>query len=846
MSNVSSSQEYDDDRTIISLNRVHNETLVELSSLTLPEIEQLKGEIADSLPKSNLPGLILSGLTSVKSRNITRKKAEEDVNALFHGTALLREGMYQLMFGGPARVLSAYQRILELAGKDQNSAFPDGIWQFYVEFGLREDAGRHASETIAYHRSRPRNASTIDDITAWIMTAIYLLFDADNISATIWNEWTTLRLIKQYAASEKLENVAPFKTMIRDWLAARPYITMAGASYADKRRSVFEGFMKTYFDLMSEQQALSIRREVNRLAREERDAYQQQMSLLQRLEPGKFRDTRITVPLWQAKIGLIWKGHNYLFDVCMRDEFGRAMVFTTEGDTWPLEENVAGKPIDPYARALTIRGGWLYREDETGGKPIGYIAPPDINKVKGVVEQIVNSELPPSDTIADRLLIETPRSEQEHLRGLLPIPTKRAIKELSTAPIIINWDEQQRSFPLARLRREARRGVGDHPLTVMRTDTSIVFDQSHIFFDGTWGMAVAELMTNQAIDWCRHAMAADSKPGATAQRLSLISSQTFEDACKEAINIEGYSIAEAAAETTSVDLEKLNKMRQYLKQRGVGLTINDILILGRIFHAEEYIPSSHLTKLINDLPDKIRKPIMDSVEASGGINPALLIPMDASMHNPRDRIYPTSFRNPMSGMMDAYDSAKMSLGLWQVQGEFGGEQREQAWSTVEEARKQFFSYLLYYGELLEAIKAMTIRGESFNIATIKLLGHLPPQMQTLLDQIPQRFGVLNEVVKGEEVFSNVGQVAKDSSLIRFISAKDDGRAKRLVWGILTDDAGVMRVTLRDFRVHVEQLIEAGYMDLADMIARDYVETYAQTVNRLSDELRELALLEKDR
>jgi hypothetical protein len=144
-------------------------------------------------------------------------------------------------------------------------------------------------------------------------------------------------------------------------------------------------------------------------------------------------------------------------------------------------------------------------------------------------------------------------------------------------------------------------------------------------------------------------------------------------------------------------------------------------------------------------------------------------------------------------------------------------------------------YLRAFGQILRALKDVTMRGESFNTATIKLLAHLPAGMQRFLDQIPQRFSALNEVIKGDEVFSNVGRVAPGSSLVRFISAKDDGQAKHFVWGILTDDAGQMVVTLRDFRPHVEALLRANQGDLAQLITQDYVDAYVAGVNRLVDE-----------
>ena len=72
----------------------------------------------------------------------------------------------------------------------------------------------------------------------------------------------------------------------------------------------------------------------------------------------------------------------------------------------------------------------------------------------------------------------------------------------------------------------------------------------------------------------------------------------------------------------------------------------------------------------------------------------------------------------------------------------------------------------------------------------------------MLDSLPGTFDVINDVIKGQEVFSNVGPVSASSSLTRFNTAKDDNEKKVLAWGIMTDAKGVMHISLRDARPHV--------------------------------------------
>ena len=136
-------------------------------------------------------------------------------------------------------------------------------------------------------------------------------------------------------------------------------------------------------------------------------------------------------------------------------------------------------------------------------------------------------------------------------------------------------------------------------------------------------------------------------------------------------------------------------------------------------------------------------------------------------------------------------------------------------------------------------------GESASVGTIKLLAHLPTPLQRLLDTIPSRFDVLNDIIKGREVFSNVGAVAPGSTLTRFITAKDDNEKKTLAWGVLTDAQGVLRLTLRDFRPHVRLLEAAGQKDLAARMAQDYLDAYANGLNGFVRDLRRITLASRE-
>jgi hypothetical protein len=105
--------------------------------------------------------------------------------------------------------------------------------------------------------------------------------------------------------------------------------------------------------------------------------------------------------------------------------------------------------------------------------------------------------------------------------------------------------------------------------------------------------------------------------------------------------------------------------------------------------------------------------------------------------------------------------------------------------------------------------------------------------------------MLNNMLKGREVFSNVGAVVPSSTLQRFVTAKDDNEQKQLAWGILTDASGVMHISLRDFRPHVGTLQACQQAELARQITQDYLDSYAQGFNQFIRELHRITVASRE-
>ncbi len=771
-----------------------------------------------------LAGLIRSGLTLLNARRV-RSRSEARRRHIY-ANDLAHYLLYTVLIVFPAILLEAFQRFrTALTGKPR--AFPQGSWQFYLSFGLREDPAHFTNETIGYHLNRSPQANELDDLTAWTMAVIQFLWNYEDLMGVVWDEWVTLRLVAQAAERVGLAEDELFVRLQRKWEMTRPYDAPLNGTYADIRRAAFEEFIRPRLEALPEATRAAISAEHQRLAATKRGAFQQQMSLLSYLVPGRFVDRKAPIPLWDAHIALVIGGRYYLLPVADRDANGTPLVYDYAGHVWPLKiQN--GRLYNPDGEPLVARGARLYRLRD--GESVGYLDMAAASRVKGALQTILahpQTPLPDDSLPLDILLVETPRHSQRRLRRLLPPETRAALEKLNRAPVIINWDLRPRDRPLAELRR-AQRGIGDHALTIMRTESSFIFDQSHVFFDGTWSLAMAEVLTNAAVRWCERCITLPPAEARPTPPLVLRSSRVFLN--KAQAQRQG---PEVSAETTIWDISSVFLLREELARTGTRLTINDLLVITRIFHAAHYRPSPPVQEAIDAFRANARTPlerqavaaIEHSLQRGRVVNPALLIPVDASPRDPGERIFPITFRNLADSLVWIWDDT------WDAYQEYrridppNTPEGAAAFQSFALKRTLLIGHLRAFSYILAASKAVAMRGASINLAILKLLVGLPSWLQHLLKEIPERFPVLNEIIRGDEVYSNVGRVASGSSLARFMTAKDDGNTKALAWGIMTDDEGRLIVTMRDFRPHVQPLIRAGRMDLARQMAQDYVQTY---------------------
>lgn len=764
----------------------------ELSSLSLPEIDKVVELVSRTAPAGNVPGMLLNGLARLPGRQAPPpKEIKRDLNLLFRGVEqTLDIAIYGAFFAGPAAVISAYQMILKLAGKDSESAFPNGTWQFYVDYALRDDSARHANETHGFDTTLNQHKlhlNQIDRMTAWVMAAMHTLHHYDTLLENEWRERVYTYILQE--VTQELSNHAHFASLYRKWEHQRPYARGIDVQPADDyptyRRKKFDGFI--------EQEMAELPRPIKKRwiaqvqeRKAELEAYKAQMTILSYLEPGSYGETHQPIERPHLKIGIIYKDRYYLLPA-----------------------------TDP----------------QTG-------APPAVTAVRQQLTDLVKH---PATHPADSLipLTRVKRAAVPKVRQRLSETTRTELKRLREAPLLLNFDQRPQTLPLAEI-RAAERGVGDHPLTIFDTGKTFVFDQSHIYFDGAWGASLAEMMNNEALAWAVYLHTLPPPTGRGERPYSL--QITFSDKEQKQITAAPQVSASVAAETTAVKLQQILLVRQLFKQRSdlLNLTVNDLLILYRALHVTHYQPSEALTlklrKLCENSPTReAGKAALDALNEIREINPVILVPIDASLRRPRERLFPMTFEVPLAdlNLTSLHEEAVAAVSALQA-GQDGAQEQ------FDKIQTEYLAVLAGLGQLSTSAKQVAVAGKSNSVETIKLLANFPKPLQGLLASIPDQFEVLNDMVKGREVISNVGAVVKSSTLTRFITAKDDNERKTLCWGIMTDAKGTLTITLRDFRPHVHLLTQAGEQKVAQQMTADYLTAYAHGLNHFMRELRLIA------
>lgn len=772
-----------------------------VSDMSLRRVAPLDGveqrlEILERFPPTrDALDVVTNGLKALAGRRLGADQVRRDTQLLFAG--LEKATAVYGLFVGPATVIGLYQSLLRLTGRNPDDAFPDGTWQFYVEYALREDTARHTVETYGFDALLQNHKVILgraDRMAAWVMASIYALRTYDRLLQNEWRERVYLRELREVVREQMGDE--RFEGLYRQWEQERPY-----SRGRDAHEKVdYPAYRRAKFDAFLQEAMVGVPTHVRRLwvervttAKGDLDAYQRQMSILACLEPDTYDEVKRPLTLGEACVAIVYEGRYYLL---------------------PLLDERTDKPIT-------------------------------VSAVRSWLMALVAQQKPPalaSGQLAALAMVQ--RSSwagglQRRLSGELLDNLAR----LQKAPILLNFDKRPFELPLSQI-RQAERGVGGHAITIFDTGRTFVFDLSHIFFDGIWGAGIAEILTNEALAWATYLRKGALVPVMQEAPAPLWLQLTAADWAL--VQKQPRIQPEACGETAVINIRAIRGLRRLFKQRSdlLTLTVNDILILYRAIHATTYLPDPDLVTALNHLMQRTATrdaaaATLEALSYQSDDNPAVLIPVDASKRSPRERVHPVSFELPLAELnlleqhrttIQALDSYTKGLVSYQ---------------QFDELQREYLTTLATLGGIFAHVKEMAAEGSTTSIGSIKMLAHLPKSLQNLLTKIPERFDVLNDIFRGREVFSNVGAVVPGSTLTRFMTAKDDNEQKTLVWGIVTDAEEQMMITLRDFRPHVGKLVRANHSELANRITQDYLTSYAHGLNNFIHELMRITLASRE-
>jgi hypothetical protein len=775
---------------------------VEQIELSEGEISIIVDKLSRLMPASDIPGVVRSGLARLQERHIIQDEVAGDIDWL--ATKLkpaLDKATYLGVFAGPASAIWVYQYLLKLAGKSETDAFPDGLWQFYCEYALREDTARHANESCGFDKilnSHNIHLDQVDRVTSWIIATVYILHHYNDLLENEWRERIYTNILCEL--SSDLPDAERYTGIYKAWRHLLPYHRDEDVgfneTYPEYRRRKFDEYLQKSTNQLPPDLLNIWKERILEAEKEDLQRYKNQMTILAHLVPGPHREKRQIISLDKAEIALVYEGVYYFFPVCNDD----------------------GNPVDvemvrSYVAAIL--------KSPTKGNPFQLTYFPGMQRASlaSFFKKTKNPEI-------------------------------GKLVELSQVPVVINVDTRDPNQPLSMLRK-TERGIGSHPLTLIDTGKTMVFDQSHIFFDGAWGATLAEIMTNEATSWGVYLYTL--KTAKPAHHLPASLSITLTDDDLKLIQEFPRGEYEASAESSEVKIKAILALRKMFKRRSdlIQLTVNDLLVLYRGIHTAIYQPSRKLLDALSDFALKLAgddtalkamKTLKHSWE-NQRINPSILIPVDASEQSPRERVHPLAFEVPLSdlNLLELHHDVVNALNhYWNSRGD-----RNLAYKKFDDLQREYLTTIAAFGEVFNKAKDIAALGESASLGTLKLLAHLPSSVQKWLDSILTQFDVLNDITKGNEVFSNIGAVVPTSTLTRFLSAKDDNEKKNLVWGIVTDAEGILRITLRDFRPHVHFFIETGYQNLANQITQDYLDSFSVGLNQFVTDLRRITVASRE-
>ncbi|MBI5509930.1 MAG: hypothetical protein HY903_14335 [Deltaproteobacteria bacterium] len=681
----------------------------------------------------------------------------------------------------------------------------DPTWQFYTPFGMREDASRFTFETAPF-ADHAAEACSPPAIGSWLRAAAELLFDYDQLLAHEWRQRTWTRLIDaEIGALRQGGDQGSADAADHEMGAVRPRLQAPWAK---------ETALLDPLELIKALPAESCRRLRHRFERRRRrdeNAFCDQLSLLVTLAPTRQADVRRRLSLAEIQGCLLYGDDVYAFDLALRDERGLLLVFASAD---PADTAVTARLVpdrtsfrDERGRVVTIdKRGQVVHESTS----IGCLRPPPVSALAAAVAQVQaggHSPLPAPITLR-----RYPRGVQAAIRAREQ--DSEALRVLARAPIIVQVRDFDKPVPLGVVRACAG-GTGDQPLTIMPNRFGTAFDFSHIIFDGVWAITMADRLTRRAQELFRGEAASRTATPVPVKRLDL-SGVLVTDRAERAPRVP----AVAYGETTAVDLDTMRALRRRLTDRGIALSAGDILLLGLFLHHRRHAFGAEAETGLAALEAAAAHAVVETIRRTRADErlgvPVPILFMDAAPVDPRQRLF-------MATWHTVPDDALYAV----LEG------------SAPTSAASVATALAAFARAAEKFRSQLAAGVSPTFAAIGPLKTCPGPFRNAAHRLPLRSAAVRRGVIGDQLFSNLGQMAPGSAITRVSGARGDVGDRGIILTTLTNCRRELFISIRDFRPYVGELCDLGHPDAATVLAQDYVDGYASTTNALVKRLAEI-------
>lgn len=682
--------------------------------------------------------------------------------------------------------IATYRDLLQMAGKPPAQVWPYGFWHTYTAYRFRDDTARMVLETdgldqrLGAHGLTPSPAARL---TGLLLAGRDLLHGYDALLAMFWRERGYMQtLLRLAAAGPYQQRVAH---LVDSWAIhcppARGADVAAGVSYARFRRRRFDAFLEHHLQLLPSDLQQAWLTQVQRLPREQRDRFVQQLSICSFQEPGRHSERQIGLAADQCHVGLVLGGRYYL---------------------------LPSEPSSPQALLSSVRR--LLHGKRGDGDDLGGLA-------------------------------AVSRDARADLVARLNPGLRTGLALLQRAPLLIAADGGS-GARLAQL-RDGARATGDQPLTIRDSGRALLFDAAPAYFDPAWAATIANLYTEEALSWITYLESGPQQRAEAPIPLRPVA-LPWQPLEKQWLRQAPRPAADIAVENSGVQWRALEALRRLMGRRRDlrSLDTLGLFLLYRAAFGAAYEPARDVHASLAALQADPRTRVA-ATTALAALQPnreaSLLVPLETPGRVPQRRMTPLLLTMPLDEW-DFVAEHQHVVGALQRYATADRDGRH-PYQRFDDRQRAYLRHIAGFTTALQTTRAALAGVTSARAGE----NPLPPGWLIRHADIVADSGAAQRLREARELVIALGPQPAGGSVRRFLPPRDQSPHLQLIWGLCGGAAAPLHLTLRDARPHVTALQQVGHGDLAERIADDLLTQFSVGFNSFVRDLHRIVTASRE-